>query len=703
MDLSGNWRAAPANEALRRDFHLPGFDDSGWEGVTVPGHWRDVPALSDTEEVLYRTRFEGGPAELDAPGSRAWLELDGLFYQGDVYLDGHYLGDTEGYFFQHAFDVTNEISARSEHELAIEVHCHPAGNGKRRGIMGVYDGGTDLWNGGNPGGIWAPLRLRRTGPVRIDSVKAICSQANAAQATVAVRATLVTTSPGPVRLQSELAGATHEFEHLLVEGINEIEWQLVVFEPDLWWPHRLGDQPLHPLTVKVESEAGTVSDCHEFDIGLREIRLRRWCLEINGEQIQAKGVNLAPSTELPAETTPELVATDLQLALDAGFDLVRPYAHVAPRCLYDMADRHGLMVWQDLPLVGPASNSLRGQAVRQAGAMVTALGHHPSITLWNGHVSPAPDWMQAEPSNLRRRTEKLLAHQAPTWSKSVLDRSIKNVLASHDGSRPTTAFTGVLPHLPRLAGSATHLWFGWRRGSERDLARFAARLPSQVRWVAELGAQSIPDHPDVLERIDWPRPDLDALTRHLGYERRSFDRYVPPTGHPTLGSWVEATQIYQAGLLRRQVETLRRLKYRPSGGFCVHFLADPAAAISASLLDHDRRPKPAFEAIAEACRPVIVVADRLPVRVKPGDPVALDVHVVSDEREPLVDCVVDADLTWPGGSHHWRYTGTVEADSVARIATLSWIVPDAPGLATLNLRLSGAAVAANRYDTTIRP
>ena len=29
-----------------------------------------------------------------------------LFYQGDVWLDGAYLGDTEGYFFPHAFEVT---------------------------------------------------------------------------------------------------------------------------------------------------------------------------------------------------------------------------------------------------------------------------------------------------------------------------------------------------------------------------------------------------------------------------------------------------------------------------------------------------------------------------------------------------------------------------------------------------------------------
>ena len=35
-----------------------------------------------------------------------------------------------------------------------------------------------------------------------------------------------------------------------------------------------------------------------------------------------------------------------------------------------------------------------------------------------------------------------------------------------------------------------------------------------------------------------------------------------------------ATQHYQANLLRHHIETLRKLKYRPTGGFCLFMLAD---------------------------------------------------------------------------------------------------------------------------------
>ena len=202
----------------------------------------------------------------------------------------------------------------------------------------------------------------------------------------------------------------------------------------------------------------------------------------------------------------------------------------------------------------------------------------------------------------------------------------------------------MLPHLPRLEASATHLWFGWRRGTERDLADYAARWPAQVRFVAEFGSQSLPATAAFLDADSWPVFDGDALARSHTYEAASFDTYVPPHGHASLESWREATQLYQAGLLRRQIETLRRLKYRPTGGFCIHHLIDAEPTVSAALVEADGTEKLAYQAVVEACRPVIVVADRLPPRLEPGAAFALDVHVINDLREGLIDGVVDVEL-----------------------------------------------------------
>ena len=61
--------------------------------------------------------------------------------------------------------------------------------------------------------------------------------------------------------------------------------------------------------------------------------------------------------------------------------------------------------------------------------------------------------------------------------------------------------------------------------------------------------------------------------------------------------WRDATQAYQAEVIRSHVEALRRLKYRPTGGFCQFSMADGQPAVTWSVLDHQRRPKAAWAAL----------------------------------------------------------------------------------------------------------
>ena len=42
------------------------------------------------------------------PGNRRFLTFDGIFYDGDIWLDGGYVGATAGYFFPHTFEVTEQ-------------------------------------------------------------------------------------------------------------------------------------------------------------------------------------------------------------------------------------------------------------------------------------------------------------------------------------------------------------------------------------------------------------------------------------------------------------------------------------------------------------------------------------------------------------------------------------------------------------------
>src|SRR5437764_8165567 len=260
MELSGAWRAVEADETRRRTFPDPDADDDSWATVEVPGHWRSHPAFAATDgPLLYRRRFE---AAAPSVGRRTWLTLDGLFYQGDIWLDGSYLGDTEGYFFPHTFDVTDRLRDRTEHLLAVEVTCAPqTDKTAKRNLTGVFQHWDCLDPDWNPGGIWQPVHLGETGPVRINRLRVLCPEATAERARLDITAELDAASPVPVELRTTVGIANeHTFEQQLSAGTNHVTWRVTVEQPLLWWPHALGAQYLYDVVVDVVPLDGAVSD-----------------------------------------------------------------------------------------------------------------------------------------------------------------------------------------------------------------------------------------------------------------------------------------------------------------------------------------------------------------------------------------------------------------------------------------------------------
>ena len=115
------------------------------------------------------------------------------------------------------------------------------------------------------------------------------------------------------------------------------------------------------------------------------------------------------------------------------------------------------------------------------------------------------------------------------------------------------------------------------------------------------------------------------------------------------------------------IETLRKVKYRPTGGFCAFYLADPSPAGGFGVLDSDRRAKPALQTLVDACRPVIVVGDPIPARSAVGDVHTIRIHVVSDRRDALRDGVVTATISHADGTTSVsRWGGAVDPDAFVR-------------------------------------
>lgn len=722
-DLGGAWLAAPADEALRREFADPGFVDDGWEPIPVPSHWRSTPAFDDLDgPLLYRTAFtrDEMPDHPAGDAARSWLVLDGIFYTSDVWLDGSYLGDTEGYFFPHELEMTDALHERTDHVLALEVGCAPqTERTRKRNLTGVFQHWDLLDQTWNPGGIWRPVRLERSGRVRLRHLRVVCRDARADTATIFVRAVVDSTEAEAAALRTSIHDDSgREVVELvsdkqLAAGENRLEWTVSMANPRLWWPSSLGDQPRYKVEVELSLDDGP-SDVRTRTIGLRRVELRNWIFSVNGERLFLKGANQGPVRMALADAEPSEFERDVRLAKEANLDFLRVHAHISRPELYDAADAQGLLLWQDLPLQWGYARGVRGQARRQAREAVDLLAHHPSVVIWCGHNEPlaidvAPDQMVDPRRRARIAARMLVGQMLPTWNKSVLDRSIATVLEKSDGSRPVIPHSGVLPHPPQLDGTDTHWYFGWYHGSERDFARVLRWWPRVGRFVTEFGAQAVPNDAAFLVPDRWPDLDWERAARVHAMQKPMFDQFVPPAAFETFADWQEATQAYQADLVRRHVLALRLVKYRPTGGFAQFCFADGYPSVTWSVLGHDRAPKAGYEALRAACAPVVVTADRLPVVLRAGEPLPLAVYGISDERISISDMVATLHLRWSENGieqqRDWRWRGDLPADAAVEIGRIESVVPTADADLTLQVRLhdaDGALVAEHRDAAPVR-
>jgi beta-mannosidase len=448
---------------------------------------------------------------------------------------------------------------------------------------------------------------------------------------------------------------------------------------------------------------GDVSHLRKRRLGLRRIELDDWVMSVNGARLFLKGAMLHPSNRALGSISADRIDADLALAVDANIDLLRVATHVARPELYRRADEIGMLLWQDLPMTRGMHRSARSSAARQAVDLVDKLGHHPSIVMWCGHDDPtgrsAGADVLADPKGFRRwKRRQLAAQELPSWNRSVLDRSVANAFRGADPSRPTIPHSGVLPHPPFSEGTDAELWLGWERGDERDLVSWGRRIPGLLRFVSGIGAQSVPDTSDLFGPEAWPDLDWERLSRHHGLRKVQLDRRVPVADHDSFTDWKNATQRSHADVVRRHVEQLRIRKYRPTGGFVVETLIDPQHAISTALVDHARVPKAAYDALVNACQPVIVAADVMPADVQPGEDLELDVYVVNDRRTPLV-AEVTAVIEGPGGPMRWRWAGDVDADDVAKVGRIEHRVGSGAGELSLTLTVTGAGVSHTTRET----
>jgi beta-mannosidase len=615
QELTAGWRMAIATlgEGEDRGFPRLDFDDDAWAPVPVP---RLHGATSGNEAIWYRVRFPRPRHR-----QRTLLRFEGAFLVANVWLNGRLLGSHYGYFAPFSFDISSFLLEENVLAVCIEAPVETDLAAKRH-LMGVFNdsdvkpypsrelgrlGEQYVWH--VPMGLWRPVLLEQVGHVVAEWMhcEPRVEQGDLARLTLRTRLRNLDGRIMTGELAIRIAGDNFEIlaplEMRRAFRLNGHEVQDVVVEfalpgPQLWSPWAHGDPALYRAELEISADERKSASLRET-FGIRDVRLQTraegWTFAVNARPMFMRGANYCSEFFLDAAVD-EQFKSDLELARQANMDMLRLNAHVEPLALYDLADRAGLLLWQDMPLIASYVHRadvrslafFREAVTSQAEELVHLLFNKPSVVCYAVHADPP--WSRSLAWLGERHTEQL---------NRDVDEEAAALIRVLDPSRPVLAGAG---------DQDLHCGLGWSQGHWRDLAGLSPA------FVSEVGAQALPNaNSPVWRHLNrgWPVADDDESWRYAGYQPAEWARsgIGPPSAHPSRDAMVRTSQEYQAHLLRFAIDRLRRQKFAHCGGVLIFQLVDSFPAITSAIVDHARRPKRAFRAVADAFTPLFLSVD----------------------------------------------------------------------------------------------
>lgn len=522
VPLASDWRFFDGDEPRAQ---APDFVDAAWRAVSVPHTWNRVgyyrhdlggtntAATVDKRQGIgwYRLHF-ATPAT--SRGKRHWLEFDAASRVAKVWLNGTYLGEHRGGFSRFRLDATAAMKPEGDNVLVVRVDNTPPKAGGSTADVLPLSGDFFVH-----GGIYRPVRLVTIAPLHIDmadaggpGVRATTTEAGNDQALVDL----------VVRIQNDTAKAAnasikvslidrkgHEAATALVPTTiapgktGEVAARLAVAKPHLW--QGTSDPYLYDLVTQVIQADGSVSDEVRQAYGLRMMAFdpdRGFLL--NGLPYRLRGVGYHQDRDGKGwAISRDDVAEDLSTLREMGANTIRLTHYQHGQDVHDFADRAGMVVWDEIPLVSVwtlggkkvADPALVANAASQLTELVRQNQNHAASAIWGianevdfGNSLPAflfggADGREVDPMpllNELQKTAKTLDPSRPTALATCCEaRAFGN-----DVEIPTTAVAADL-------GGANR-YFGWYFGKPDDLGPhldgLRAKRPQQPLAVTEYGA-----------------------------------------------------------------------------------------------------------------------------------------------------------------------------------------------------------------------
>lgn len=378
------------------------------------------------------------------------LVCEGLDTFAEVYLNGMLIGSADNMHRTWRFDCRNILQEYNTlridfHSALTRARTYPetpgreitqvpagcmAGNQYVRKAHSMF--GWD-WGAQLPDmGIWREIYLEFYDEIRIENVKVsqhhawgavpevgtvsakeyLAAREEADRVSLDVAVTLeaysreVNVEALLISPNGERRSARASLYQKLPDGGEICRLFFAVEEPKLWWPNGYGEHPLYQLRVMAcQERTGAVLDEKTLTIGLRTIEVsqqadewgREFAFAVNGVKIFAMGADYIPEDCVYPWITQKRVETLIKDAAEANYNMLRVWGggYYPSDYFYDLCDKNGLIVWQDLmyacnvyALTPEFEESIRRETIDN----VRRLRHHASLGLWCGNNEQEVMW-----------------------------------------------------------------------------------------------------------------------------------------------------------------------------------------------------------------------------------------------------------------------------------------------------------------------
>lgn len=384
-----------------------------------------IPDIAQTGRDFYtywfRTEFV---VPADYKEKNIWLQVDGINYRAEVWVNGNLLQTISGMFQQDFIEITDFAKPGEKNAIAIKVlPVDMPGSNKAKPwrARGENRNGGDGNMGLNTSmlmsvgwdftfkdgirdrntGIWKSISLYSTNKValRHPFVKSSLNKPNydLAAETISVEVQNVAMKTVQCLVKGEIAGTGILFEKRLtmLRGedktvvFNPKEFpQLEINHPRLWWPLNKGKQELYDLHLKVYVD-GVLGDSIHSRFGIREILADRNTPDssktfyVNGRKIFIRGSNWIPEAML--RNSDERMYAEMRYTQQSGINLLRLWGGGIAESdyFYQLCDEFGILVWQEFWLTGdtkhPQDKNLYFNNLQSA---VKRIRNHPSVAFY---------------------------------------------------------------------------------------------------------------------------------------------------------------------------------------------------------------------------------------------------------------------------------------------------------------------------------